>query len=162
MPRETAKPQDPLIGGGTVQDAKDTLVRYITSLKLTEKRYAQLGEEEARWTSRVDLARSRGALELAGEAEQEVERLRAARREVEADMAALRAQIEALRQQLPGLAARERTIDPDLLEQELLIATGRLPGCAQEAEAERALQHIEEEHAADAALKALKAKMTLG
>ncbi|MDR2798303.1 MAG: PspA/IM30 family protein, partial [Treponema sp.] len=139
---------------------KDALVQYITSLKITEKQYAELGENLAKWTSRIDLARSRGALDLAGEAEKEVERITVKHTELKEEITALKAHIETLRQQLPSLAAQDRTIDPDLLEQELLMATGRLPG--EQAEAEGALQNMEKDTAATAALKALKAKMNLG
>lgn len=158
---ETPISQDPEnIQNRGVQEAKDAMVQYITSLKLTEKQYAELGENLAKWTSRIDLARSRGVHDLAKEAEMEVERITLKYTELEQEITALKAHIETLRQQLPALAAQERTIDPDLLEQELLIVTGHLPG--EQAEAERALHSMEKDTAATAALKALKAKMNLG
>ncbi|MHB9293788.1 hypothetical protein Holit_02918 [Hollandina sp. SP2] len=161
MPMETHISQDPEnIKYPGVQEAKDALLQYITSLKITEKQYAELREHWAKWTSRIDLARSRGALDLAREAEREVERITIKYTALEEEIAALKAQIETLRQQLPALAARDRTIDPDLLEQELLMAAGHLPG--EQTEAERALQNMEKDTAATAALKALKAKMNLG
>jgi phage shock protein A len=147
------------IRGMGVQEAKDRMVQYITSLKLMEKQHAELEEDVAKWTSRIDLARSRGALDLAGEAEKEVERITAKYTELGEEITALKGHIETLRQQLPGFAARDRTIDPDLLEQELLMATGHLPG--EPAEAEKALQNMEKDTAATAALKALKGKMNL-
>jgi len=61
-----------------------------------------------------------------------------------------------MRRQLPGLAARERSIDPDLLEQELLMALGQT---GEEAGTERAFQKLEKEKSADEALDALKARM---
>ncbi|MDR1029602.1 MAG: chromosome partitioning protein [Treponema sp.] len=144
------------------QKHKEVLVQYITSLKVMEKQYAALGEEQAKWRSRIDLARSQGAFDLAREAEQEAERITAKHTALAADIAALKAEIETLRQQLPGLAARERTIDPDLLEQELLMAAGHLPGSEEQIGAERTLQTMEKDTAAAAALEALKAKMGLG
>ncbi|MDR2393864.1 MAG: chromosome partitioning protein [Treponema sp.] len=160
---EAHRLQDPeTLKGIGVEDAKDLLVQYITSLKITEKQYAALGEDVAKWTSRIALARSRGSLDLAQEAEKEVEHITRKQGQLEGEIAALKAQIPALRQQFPGLAAQERTIDPDLLEQELLIATGRLSVSTEQAEAERILQQMEQETAADVALKALKAKMNLG
>jgi phage shock protein A len=161
MPMETHISQDPEnIRSMGVQEAKDFMVQYITSLKITEKHYAELGENLAKWTSRIALARSRGALDLAKEAEKEVERITLKHTELEREITALKAHIETLRQQLPALAAQDRTIDPDMLEQELLIATGRLPG--EQAEAEGALQNLEKDTAATAALNALKAKMNRG
>jgi hypothetical protein len=60
-----------------------------------------------------------------------------------------------MRGQLAGLAARERSIDPDLLEQELLIARGGTPGETPAPNLERRFAAAE----ADAALEALKAKL---
>ena len=81
-------------------------------------------------------------------------------RSAEADE--LRSGVERMRRQLPGLEARRRTIDPDLLEQELLIAAGRMPGDEGAAETERRLAELEKSSGADAALEELKAKMGLG
>jgi phage shock protein A len=140
-----------------IHDAKDVLIQYLTSLKLTEKQYAELGELLVKWTARIDLARSKGAAALAAEAEQEAERIRRKYQALEAEIADLKAHIARLRAELPGLAARERTVDPDLLEQELLIAAGRMPG--EDPQADRALKTMEQDTTAEAALKALKAKM---
>jgi phage shock protein A len=158
---EAPKPETPhdIKGMGAV---KGVLVQYITSLKVMEKQYAALGEDLAKWISRIDLARSQGAIDLAQEAEKEAERTTAKHTALGADIAVLKAQIETLRQQLPGLAARERTIDPDLLEQELLMAAGHLPGSEEKTGAERALQTMEKDTAATVALEALKAKMGFG
>jgi hypothetical protein len=57
------------------------------------------------------------------------------------------------------LAARQRSIDPDLLEQELLIAAGYLPGEEEKAQNDRLFSEMEKNAAADAALSELKVKM---
>jgi hypothetical protein len=72
----------------------------------------------------------------------------------------LKSQIETMRSQLPGLAARERSIDPDLLEQELLISRGYLPGDEVKAETDRRVRDLEKNAALDAELEALKTKMS--
>jgi len=64
-----------------------------------------------------------------------------------------------MRRQLPILAAQTRSIDPDLLEQELLMAVGFLPGEEEKAKSERTFSQMEKEAAADDALLQLKAKM---
>ncbi|MDR2257855.1 MAG: chromosome partitioning protein, partial [Treponema sp.] len=78
---------------------------------------------------------------------------------LEGEAAELKGQIERMRKQLPLLAARERSVDPDLLEQELLMAAGYLPGDEEKAETERRFREIEKTSAADAALGELKEKM---
>jgi capsule polysaccharide export protein KpsE/RkpR len=133
--------------------ARDYIRNYITTLKLTEKKLETLDRDLAKWKGRLDLARSRGEAALAAAAEQEAARIEAERAALAAEAAALRSQIEAMVRQLPGIAARERSVDPDLLEQELLIALGRSPGdeAALKAEAEFKRLDVEE------ALAALKA-----
>jgi hypothetical protein len=64
-----------------------------------------------------------------------------------------------MRTQLPGLAARERSIDPDLLEQELLISAGHLPGDGEKVKNERILRELQKDNDAETALAKLKAKM---
>jgi hypothetical protein len=78
-----------------------------------------------------------------------------------AEAAGLRESIERMRRQLPGLAARQRSIDPDLLEQEMLIALGRNPGDEAAVGLERKMAGLEKTAGAADALAALKAKMGL-
>jgi chromosome segregation ATPase len=114
--------------GMSAEDAKEYLFRHISVLKLTEKKYRELDGEIAKWDSRAALAASRASPDLAREAEAEALRHREKQAGLGAEIAELKAQIEGIRRQLPGLAARERSIDPDLLEQELLITLGKVPG----------------------------------
>lgn len=138
--------------------AKEYLVAHIATLKLTEKKLAELEAEHAKWIGRTELARSKGEEALAVQAGNEAARVRQDRERIAAEADELRAQISSMRHQLPGLAAAERTIDPDLLEQELLMASGRLPG-DETATSERKLDQMEKDQSVDAALAALKAKM---
>ncbi|MDR1955917.1 MAG: chromosome partitioning protein [Treponema sp.] len=154
------RPED--LSGMGVREAKEYMVQHIASLTMTEKRYAEIEADLAKWNSRIALARSRGAAELAQEAEKEAERLTARHTALAGEIAEMKAQLETMGRQLPGLAARERTIDPDLLEQELLMASGYLPGSEAKAAEDRAVQAQEKDAAASAALEALKAQMGLG
>jgi phage shock protein A len=151
------RPED--LNGMDVGTAKEYIFHHITTLKLTEKKIQDLEAELSQWNSRIELAKSKGAADLALEAAGEAEKIRAQQAILAGEMAELRAQIEEMRKQLPGLAARERNIDPDLLEQELLIALGRMPGEEKQAETDRLFQQMEKDSAAEAALEALKAKM---
>jgi phage shock protein A len=153
------KPED--LTGMEVSKAREYIAHYITTLKLTEKKYQAVGEALATWNSRILLARSKGLDDLALEAAKEAERLKAQQERLGAEIGELKIQIETMQQQLPGLAARERTIDPDLLEQDLLMAAGYLPGEDEKAEGNRRFKAMEQDLSADADLAALKAKMGL-
>jgi phage shock protein A len=142
--------------------AKEYILGIISTLKLTEKEIQKIVEEESLWEGRAKLAVEKGRDDLAGEALKECERLRNRRAELETEAAELKANIENLKAQLLILPAKERSIDPDLLEQELLILSGRLPGEEKEAERDRAFEKLEKEASADAALEELKAKMGQG
>jgi capsule polysaccharide export protein KpsE/RkpR len=84
-----------------------------------------------------------------------VDKLQAELDALAGEIAELKAQIQRMREQLPGLAARERSVDPDLLEQELRIALGEDLAGDDKADLDRRFEAAE----ADAALEALKAKM---
>jgi len=140
-------------------EAKEYIAAHIATLKLTERRRDELEAELAGWTRRRDLAATAGAAELAEAAGTELTRIGAERDRLAAEAAGLRQSIEKMKRQLPGLAARERSVDPDLLEQELLMAAGRLPGDEDKAALDRGLADIEKEAGADAALAALKERM---
>jgi phage shock protein A len=137
-------------------EAKAQILALITTLKLTEKDIRSLEDEAAKWKGRVELARSRGEALLLSEAEKEAERINACLAALKEEEHTLKGEIDALRRQLPGIAARERSIDPDLLEQELLMAAGLTE---EEAKTERTFRELEKEAAADAALDELKSKM---
>jgi chromosome segregation ATPase len=146
-------PED--LRGMGVADAKEYIFHYITTLKLSEKKRGELTGEHEKWLSRVDLARSRGLEDLALEAQAEADKLGSELDALGAEIADLKARIQRMRDQLPGLAARERSVDPDLLEQELLIALGGDPGDTGTAEFDRRFKALQ----ADAALESLKAKL---
>ena len=57
--------------GMGVTEAKEYILNYITTLKLTQKEISALEEEAAKWKNRVDLARSKGAEDILAEAERE-------------------------------------------------------------------------------------------
>ena len=145
------------LDGMSAAAAKDYILSLITTLKLTEKEIHSLKEEAAKWKGRIELARSSGKNDLAFEAEKEAERVEKKIVGLCEEEKSLKNQIEDARRQLPGLAARERSIDADLLEQELLIALGQTE---EEAETDRAFKKLENEAEADSALQALKDKLS--
>jgi len=150
---------DTNLSGMNPADAKEYIFNFLSTLKLTEKNIQALNQETAKWQSRIDLALSKGQAELALEAEKEKNRLLEKQAALEAEADQLKRQIEEMRRQLPALASRERGIDPDLLEQELLIAAGHMPGDEEKVRTERLFNQMEKTQAADAAFEELKAKM---
>jgi phage shock protein A len=153
------RPDTVNLSGMNPAAAKEYIYNFITTLKLTEKQISDLDGELAKWRSRIELAKSKERPELAAEAEKELERLAVKQRQLAGEAESLKSQIEEMRRQLPLLAARERSIDPDLLEQELLMAAGRMPGDEEKARNERQFKDLEKDAAAEAALSELKAKM---
>lgn len=147
------------LAGMSASDAKEYIFHHIAALKLTEKRIEELGAELGKWTARIDLAHSRGDMELASSAEGEAEKIKARRAAVVDEAAEMKERINVMKKQLPCLAARERSVDPDLLEQELLMDNGYLPGDEEKAKTERAFKEIEKQSSTEAALEALKTKM---
>ena len=137
-------------------EAKEEILALITTIKLTEQKIASLEEEEAKWTNRLKLASGQGEADLASQAQKEVEKAHAALQSLREEIREYRNRIEEIRRQIPHLKARERSIDPDLLEQELLNALGQTE---EEAKSRRAFEKLEKETAADAELEALKQKM---
>jgi phage shock protein A len=144
------------LDGLSVAAAKEYIFGLIATLKLTEKDIHSLEEEAAKWKGRVELARSTGKNDLAAEAEKEALRVENKLAGLREEEVSLKDQIETIRKKLPGLAARERGVDTDLLEQELLMALGKT---GEEAETDRAFEKLEKEAKADSALQALKEKL---
>jgi len=146
------------IGGMDAQAAKEYIHGLLSSLKLTEKQIQDINSEIAKWSSRVKLANAKGEQQLAEDAEKELKALEVKWEQLALEADELKSQIDEARRQLPLLAARERSIDPDLLAQELLLACGRLPGDEEKQLIERRLRDMEKEAEAEAALSQLKAR----
>lgn len=140
---------------------REYLLGLLTQAKLNRKELSALETDRATWRHRVELAAKAGdsALEMAARGElsaveQKYDSLLAETEGFEEEAATLRS--------LPVIAASERSIDPDILEQELLMAAGREPGSADELATEQKFAELEKDSAADAALARLKASMGMG
>jgi len=137
-------------------ELKEQMLVFVTSLKLVQKEILSLEEEAAKWKGRLELARERGMDDLSNEAGKEAARINGKLTGCREEEQELKQNIDALRRQLPVLAARERSVDPDLLEQEILMVLGRTE---EQVEADKAFRELERESAAGPALQALKEKM---
>jgi phage shock protein A len=158
--------------GQSQQNEKEYAFSLVTQIKLNEKLIAECEAEAEKWTKRAALARSSAAEgapssadagtpeALAAEAETRAAAAWNKAAALKAETAELRAQAEQALRSLPALAARERSVDPDLLLQELLVAAGHDPGSEEERVRERQFAEMEKNAAADAALAELKAKLT--
>ena len=143
--------------GLDTQAAKEYMLGVMSTLRLTEKALEDLKEEEAKWEGRKKLAFEQGKAELLAAAEKESEKAKEKRLLLEEEAVELRASLKGLKEEYLVLPSRERSIDPDLLEQELLILSGRMPG--EDLCMAKELEKLEKEAEAEAALKALKARM---
>ena len=103
-------------------DAKEIILECITTLKLTEKDIASLEEDLKKWQNRLELSRSKGADDLVLAAVKEIERMEAKLTTLREEHGSLRNNIASMHRQLPGLKVRERSIDPYILAEELLLA----------------------------------------
>ncbi|MDR0511827.1 MAG: chromosome partitioning protein [Treponema sp.] len=144
------------LSGMNTAQAKEYIFGFVATLKMTEKEITAAVSEAAKWMERARLARERGAADLLTHAEQELQKAAARHAALQEEALLLRKQIDSMRRQLPGLAARERSVDPDILEQELLLALGQ---SQDEVKADKAFRELEKENAAATALEELKAKM---
>jgi seryl-tRNA synthetase len=131
------------LNGMSVSAAREFIFAHITTAKLNEKKSAELEAEHDKWQKRVGLARSSGDEPLASEAEKAAAEISAKIETLKSENAELKTNVERMIRQLPGLAARERSIDPDLLVQELLIAAGFNPGDEDKLVMERKFSELE-------------------
>ncbi len=147
--------------GLTENQAKDFLISHVAALKLSENALAEVEAELEKWRKRSRLALDAGQSELIAAAEREVITLSVKRDKLAQETEELRATVNELRRKLPGVAARQRSVDPDLLEQEILMAAGHLPGDEDVVKTNNDLATLERAANAESALAALKAKMGL-
>jgi phage shock protein A len=104
--------------------SKEEILAHLSSLKLYEKDIAALKLDLEKWQKREALAREKGIADLTEAAGKQVAEIQAKLSGLETEAAALGNQIEEMKRNLPEMAARERSIDPDLLEQEFRIMLG--------------------------------------
>jgi phage shock protein A len=151
--------------GMSKPDAEAYIAAHLTTLKLTEKDIETAKADEAKWASRVKLATDVGRSDLAATAGAERERAAQKKAALAAEAESLRAAIQSMREQLPVLGTYTRTVDPDLLEQSLLLQRGegvyndQSPTDEKSENASAEFAKLEKDASVDDALAALKAKM---
>ena len=159
------------LSGLDLESAKEYIFAYAVDVKRLDKEIADRGAEIERWKGRVALAEGKlsaaaPATDASMAALAEAARAKVAEESgklasLEAERADLRAQIGRMREQLPMIKARERSIDPDRLLAELQLMTGELLGPEGEggrsaAATEADFAKLEAESKADSELEALR------
>ena len=158
--------------GLDLASAREYVFAYAVDVKRLDKAIGEGQAELERWMGRAALAeaklaaagtagdQSMAALAQAAKARVEEEAGKVAGLEAERDE--LRAKVARMREQLPMIQARERSVDPDRLLAELQMMTGELLGESGGAATEAAFAKLEAESKADADLDALKRRAADG
>jgi phage shock protein A len=144
------------LAGMPPDEAKRYVLAHITDLNLLKKQIDEAKAEAATWESRAALAAAKGMAELQSQAQAQLESANAKIQSLEAEAAALASDIARMKEQIPGLEARVRSVDPDVLLAGLQMVTGEMddPGKARLESDVKSVQ-------ADDALAALKARLGL-
>lgn len=149
--------------------ARDLMFAYATDLKQHQKEMEDMRKALELWNSRVRLAESKGLSDLAEGAKIQAAQIEARLGELGSSAREIESDLERLKEALPGIKARRRSVDPDRLAAELAMMTGEAmdPG---KAKVERELEGLERAagssgaegpSGAEDALAALKRKMGL-
>ncbi|MEI6875929.1 MAG: chromosome partitioning protein [Spirochaetota bacterium] len=149
------------LSGLDLRGAKAYMLDFVTSGKLLKKDLVSLDAEIRTWGSRVTLAEGKGMLELATAAKAKLAELVARRDGLVAEAAELDGKVLRIREKLPGIAARERSIDADRLLAELQLMAGTLLDEGGSG-LEESMRKLENDAAADASLAALKGENKAG
>lgn len=173
---------DENLTGLDLASAKEYIFAYAVDVKRLDKDIADAQAELDRWKSRQALAEGKLAAAgpagdqamsgLAQAAAAKVAEQAAKLATLEAERADLRARVARMREQLPMIKARERSIDPDRLLAELQLMTGELLGGAADggpelggksaAATEADFAKLESESKAETDLDALKRRAAEG
>jgi len=141
------------------QGAMDLIYAYTTDIKRHDIDIRNLKGEAEAWGSRIQLADGKGLPDLAAEARKRLAEVEEHIASIEASRNELSADVARLKEALPGIKARVRSIDPDQLQAELSMMTGEALDPAG-ADLDRELGKLEKS-TGDEALEALKRRMGL-
>lgn len=140
--------------------AKRLMYAYATDAKRLAKEIESARAELELWRNRTKLAQSKGIDSLVTGAEKMVAEIEGKIASMESERVSMMKEAEQLRQEMPVIEGRVRSIDPDLLLADLQMTTGE----AMEPEkvaAEAAMRKLETGTIVEDALTALKRKMGL-
>lgn len=141
-----------------LDSAREYALAWATTVKRYDQDIAAIDQDLALWRGRVKLAADKGQAELASAAESRCAELAAKREALVAERAPVASDLVRLKERIPYLKARVRSVDPDLLLAELQSMTGTLLD-PESAAAEAGIQKLTQEAGAEDALAELKKKM---
>lgn len=141
--------------------AMELLLAYTTDIKRHDKDIEALEKDRQLWKSRVKLAEERSLAELAQGARAQLSRIEASLSGLVAARDELKLDVFRIREALPAIKARRRSIDPDLLQAELSMLVGEEQGLPA-AKLEDEFKALEEKAEDQDPLEKLKRKMGLG
>lgn len=146
------------LAGLDLESAREYVFAYAVDVKRLDKEIADGRSQVETWKGRAALALSKGMTDLAQAAEARRAEEEGKVSALESERAGLAAKLALLREQLPMIRARERSVDPDRLLAELQLMTGELLGDADGAAAatDKAFAELEAEQASESALAELK------
>jgi len=146
-----------------VDGANELVFAYVTDIKRLGKEAAELEKAVELWRSRVALAEGKGLTELAEGAKKQLAETESRKASIEASAAELTADVQRIKEALPGIKAKVRSIDPDKLAAELAMMTGEAmdPGKADLDREFNSLDKAGNERGTESALEALKRRMGL-
>ncbi|HUX40363.1 MAG TPA: chromosome partitioning protein [Rectinemataceae bacterium] len=148
-------PDDIDLTGLDLPGAKAYLLDFATAAKLTRKELEAVEADQGVWTKRIALAEGKGMAELADQARARLAEIESKRAALAAELAETEAKVRRIREQLPMVAAKERSIDADRLLAELQLMTGTLLGEGN-ASLDAEMAKLESQASVDASLDALK------
>jgi len=128
--------EDTNLSGLDLEAAREYIFAYSVDLKRLDKAAADSSAELERWKNRAALVEGKQASSpgdaslpaLAEAARAKVAEEAGKLSSLEAERSELRSKINLMRDQLPMIKARERSVDPDRLLAELQLMTGELLG----------------------------------
>jgi hypothetical protein len=164
--------EDENLQGLDLDSAKEYIFAYAVEVKQLDKDIAAAQAELDKWKSRQGLAEGKLAAgdqsmaALAEAARAKVQECSSKAASLEAERADLRAKVSRMREQLPMIKARERSVDPDRLLAELQLMTGELLGDEVDGRSKAATEadfaKLESEAKADSDLDELKRRASGG
>ena len=106
------------------EGASQTILAYTIDAKKYEKEIAALKSQAQEWRVKAAEAQTKAAPELSEAASKRASELESKAQQLSVELAAIRRDIEQLREALPIIKAKQRRVDPDQLLAELSMIVG--------------------------------------
>jgi phage shock protein A len=141
-----------------LESARNYALAWATTIKGYERDLSALDQELATWRSRVSLAEAKAQPQLADAARSRCAELEQRRQGLDAERAALASDLVRIKERIPYLKSKERSVDPDLLLAELQGMTGSLLD-PEKAATDQQIEKLAKDAGTDDALAELKKRI---